>query len=60
MKKLYVEPLMEAMEIESEGMRLCGSVGGGISNGEATTPAHAREDEEVMEWVRFGMLTDDD
>ena len=58
MKKRYVEPLMEAMEIESEGM-LC-VVSGGVGNGDASTPAHAREDEEVMEWVRFGMLTDDD
>ena len=47
MKKRYVEPLMEAMEIESEGM-LC--VSGGMSENPASTPALAPyyewEDEE--------------
>jgi hypothetical protein len=39
MKKRYMEPLMEAMEIESIGM-LCDSLGNGFTD-ETTEPAKA-------------------
>ena len=39
MKKRYVEPLMEAMEMESTGM-LCDSLGNGFTE-ETTEPAKA-------------------
>ena len=48
MKKRYVEPLMEVMEIESEGM-LCESVSGGMSDsagGAALAPYYEWEEEE--------------
>jgi hypothetical protein len=41
MKKRYVEPLMEAMEIESEGMLCESGVNGGMSENPASTPALA-------------------
>ena len=48
MKKIYVEPWTEAMEIENEGM-LCSSTGGDMS-GEAGGAALTREDEWDDDW----------
>ena len=49
MKKRYVEPLMEAMEIESEGMLCESGVNGGMGDsagGAALAPYYEWEDEE--------------
>ena len=41
MKKRYMRPEMEAMEIESEGMLCESGVNGGMSENPASTPALA-------------------
>ena len=45
MKKRYMEPLMEAMEMESAGMLCSSGVDGGM-DGVASGAALAREDED--------------
>ena len=50
MKKRYVEPLMEAMEIESEGMLCESGVNGGMGDN-ADGAALTREDEWDDEWI---------
>jgi hypothetical protein len=53
MKKRYVEPLMEAMEIESEGMLCESGVNGGMSDsagGAALAPYTEWEEDVSGEW----------
>ena len=58
MKKRYVEPEMEAIEMESTGMLCSSDVEGGM-NDDADGGALAREDE-WMQWALLGIALDDD
>jgi hypothetical protein len=58
MKKRYVEPLMEDIEMESTGM-LCSSDVDGSMGGDADGTALAREDE-WMQWALLGIALNDD
>ena len=50
MKKIYLEPRTEAMEIENEGM-LCASDASGDMGSDAGGAALTREDEWDDEWI---------
>ena len=50
MKKRYLEPLEETIEMESTGM-LCSSDVDGSMDGEAGGAALGREDNEWMDWA---------
>ena len=58
MKKRYVEPLVEAMEMESAGMLCSSDVDGGMSD-DANGGALAREDEWIQ-WALLGIALNDD
>jgi hypothetical protein len=58
MKKRYVEPLMEDIEMESTGM-LCSSDVDGSMGDNAGGAALGREDE-WMQWALLGIALDDD
>ena len=58
MKKRYVEPLMEDIEMESTGMLCDSGVDGGMG-GDAGGTALAREDE-WTQWLLLGTILNDD
>ncbi|SFW10796.1 hypothetical protein SAMN02910409_0210 [Prevotellaceae bacterium HUN156] len=59
MKKEYMEPLMEAVEIATMGM-LC--VSGGIDDDPATDPAKSRlfDDDTVTDFFNDDVITNED
>jgi hypothetical protein len=59
MKKRYMEPLMEAIEMEGMGGILCSSDVNGGMEGDAGGGALAREDEWIQ-WALLGIALDDD
>ena len=58
MKKRYMEPLMEAMEMEGTGMLCSSDVNGGME-GDADGGALAREDEWIQ-WALLGIALNND
>jgi hypothetical protein len=59
MKKRYMEPLMEAIEMEDMGGMLCSSDVNGGMEGDAGGGALTREDEWIQ-WALLGIALDDD